>query len=96
MTRNRPLRYLSLLLAGVFVTHASGEERGTHPATEPLPTLTKPLAHTLDFPTFNPAEGEKTDQIIGEILSLIDEFLTAQGITSTGTLEDLERLYCLA
>ncbi|MDF1657516.1 MAG: hypothetical protein P1U58_07880, partial [Verrucomicrobiales bacterium] len=85
----------SLLLAAALTTGVAVTMGGEHPATESLGTLTRPLADTLDFPTFNPAEGEKTDKNLGEILSLFDDFLAAQGITPEGTKADLEKLYVL-
>ena len=84
-----------LLLAAALATVGAITRGGEHPATKPLGTLTQPLADTLDFPTFNPAEGEKTEKNLGEILSLFDDFLTAQSITAEGSEADLEKLHAL-
>ena len=73
----------------------SGRADDKKTVTEPLGTLTKPFAHSLDLTTFNAAEGKKTDRALGEILSLFDEFLAAQGISPDGSPEDLEKLQSL-
>lgn len=88
-------RYVPLL-AFICLFISGGWGMGDdHPATLPLGSFTEPLASTIDFPTFNPGEGESTDRNLGEILSLFDEFLKAQQISPDGTPEDLERLYHL-
>lgn len=95
MTRpllNRCLPLLPLVAAAIT---GSSLIAGSHPATEPLGHLDEPFATKLDFPSFNPAEGEKTDKNLGEILSLFDAFLAAQGISPNGTREDLEKLHAL-
>ncbi|MEM1440718.1 MAG: hypothetical protein AAGF67_00145 [Verrucomicrobiota bacterium] len=88
-------RFPFLLTAGIAILCGSIVHAGDHAATELLGPLRKPLASTLDFPSFNPAEGEKTDQNLGEILSLFDEFLAAQEVSPDGTPEDLEKLHAL-
>src|SRR6056297_381198 len=82
-------------LAGTMLLLGNRANAGEHPATEPLGPLREPLADTLDFSSFNPAEGEKTEKNLGEILSLFDDFLTAQGISPHGTEDDLEKLHAL-
>jgi hypothetical protein len=70
----------SLILAFfLFRTDSDGAERKA--VTEAVMPLLAPLVETLDFETFNPPEGEKSDRIRGEILSRFDEFLLAQGIS---------------
>lgn len=63
--------------------------------TEPLGQLSQPFARSLDLTTFNPPDGEKSDRALGEILSLFDTFLGAQGISPEGSVEDLEKIRAL-
>ncbi len=94
---NRPFPILPdfLLFQLAAVALGTALYGGDHPVTAPLGPLVEPLADTLDFSTFNPKEGEKTDKNLGEILSRFDAFLVAQGISSEGTSEDLEKLHSL-
>ena len=78
-------RYVSLLVVICLLTTGGRVIGDDHPATLPLGSFTEPLASTIDFPTFNPGEGESTDRNLGEILSLFDEFLKAQQISPYGT-----------
>lgn len=86
----RMLRKLSILLIALFIHPGTADEKQT--VIEPLGRASHPLAFALDFPTFNPAEGKMTDQKLGEILSLFDEFLKAQGISADASPAMLERL----
>jgi hypothetical protein len=81
---------LTLLLI-VFPARAEDKKE----VTEPLGTLSEPLALSLDFPSFNPPEGKRTDQKLGEVLSLFDEFLEAQSVSATSPPGKLERLESL-
>ncbi|MDF1824686.1 MAG: hypothetical protein P1U68_08595 [Verrucomicrobiales bacterium] len=89
------IRFSLLLPAVIAAAPGTTAPAGDHPVTRPIGHLNEPLATKLDFRTFNPAEGEKTDKNLGEILSLFDEFLEAQGIGHDGTTADLERLHTL-
>ncbi len=79
----------------VVLAVATGWADDGRDVTGPLGTMTRPFAHSLDLTTFNPPEGEKTDRALGEILSLFDEFLEAQGISPEGSVEDLEKIRAL-
>lgn len=89
------LHLSSLLFVAAGVVVGPAALAGDHEVTKPIGHLNEPLATKLDFPTFNPAEGEKTDQNLGEILSLFDEFLAAQDISPHGSKADLEKLHAL-
>lgn len=82
------------MLLGLLAVAAGRAEEG-RTVTEPLGKMSSPFAHALDLTTFNPPEGEKTDRALGEVLSLFDEFLEAQGISPEGSVEDLERIRAL-
>lgn len=87
------LRVLPGVVVCLFIASVHAEDK--KPVTEPLGTLSDPLAITLDFATFNPVDGEKTDQHLGEVISLYDEFLALQGISPKGSPEDFEKLHAL-
>ncbi len=88
-----PIRLCLALFALIPAWTCRAEE--LKPVTEPLGILTKPFAFALDFKTFNPPEGEKSDEALGEILSLYDEFLEAQGIPAMSSPESLDRIEAL-
>ena len=87
------LRIILIAAIGMFVTSLCAEDK--KPVTEPLGPLSEPLATTLDFATFNPVDGEKTDQHLGEVISLFDEFLAVQGISPEASPENLKKLQSL-
>lgn len=96
-------RALSVLLISAAALGSAAEEvtagktlaTGKKAVTEPLGAFSEPIAFALDFATFNPAEGKRSDQQLGEVLSLFDEFLAAQGIGAAASPENLERLEAL-
>ncbi|MEM7696984.1 MAG: hypothetical protein AAF236_01105 [Verrucomicrobiota bacterium] len=81
-----------LLVGGVTAVMSWAGSSGGRTVTEPLGVMTEPFATGLNFRTFNPPEGEKSDKALGEDLSLFEEFLEAQGVTRTWSQSDLEIL----
>lgn len=93
ITLSTPLRILTV--CSVLATAPRVNADPGKAVTEPLGVLTEPLAFALDFETFNPAKGRPTDQQLGEVLSLFDEFLATQGISPEAPSANLEKLTAL-
>lgn len=92
-TSRLSLRISLLLLIGMVLPPGRADDKKT--VTETLDPLSEPFAFALDFPSFNPPEGKMTDQKLGEVLSLFDEFLEAQAISANSSPGKLERLEAL-
>ncbi|MDA7921719.1 hypothetical protein N9B73_08185 [Verrucomicrobiales bacterium] len=86
---------LTTALVGAFSLIAIGGENGKLPATSSVSGIGEPLATGLDMQSFNPPEGEKNTREAGELLSLFEEFLTAQAISGEWNASDLEKLYII-
>jgi hypothetical protein len=82
---------LSLISALAFADDLAPQAGKIDPL-KPIEGLTQPLATGLDFSRFNKKEGFFNPREHGEILHFFDPFLAAQGISSLGSPDDLDRL----
>ncbi len=94
--KSSPLPHLlTAVWVGAFTLFATGEENGKLPVTSSINGINEPLATGLDMQSFNPLEGEKNTRQAGELLSLYEEFLSAQGISGDWSASDLEKFYTI-
>ncbi|MEC5127052.1 hypothetical protein VSU19_09845, partial [Verrucomicrobiales bacterium BCK34] len=87
--------FLTAAWVGAFALIATGEETGKLSATSSVIGINEPLATGLDMQSFNAPEGEKNIREAGELLSLYEDFLAAQGISGDWNASDLEIFYTI-
>lgn len=95
MKRSPLPHLLTAVWVGALTLIATGDENGKLPATSSISGIKQPLATGLDMQSFNPREGEKNTRQAGELLSLYEEFLAAQGISGDWNASDLEKFYTI-